>query len=319
MSFGGGFGGRDRFRLVPRTEREQLLFIAAAGLVFSLIVIFVVVLNYRSDASARDAGSTPTALNATFANVTLLVPERAVHSGERLAEVPFKEAPWPAGQVPEGAIRDRSELASLYARADLSPGVPLQRDFVSNQPIIAPLPIAPGFRAVTIEVDQTTGLEGLALPGTRVDVLHTAQHDPHNKEFSTKAIVQNARILSAGGNTATIEERNSSSKGFSLGNNNNNTRKPTEASTVTLEVTPEDAMTIANSRHVGKLSLMMRAPEDTKILPDIAIGQGSHVKVRDTVVGGGDCQPRGRARIDGREYLIDCNGNKIELKSFGEP
>jgi len=34
-------------------DRERLLFIAAAGLAFSLLIILVIVFNFRSDANAR--------------------------------------------------------------------------------------------------------------------------------------------------------------------------------------------------------------------------------------------------------------------------
>jgi pilus assembly protein CpaB len=308
MSYPGSFGKKN-YRLLPSTERERLLFIAAAGLAFSLIVIFAVVVSYRLDADARES-ATVSLHSSSLATLSLLVSERPIRAGEKLSDLPLKEVPWPISQAPDGALRDKSEVKDHFARMDIPQGVPLQREFLSKDAVRGSLPITTGFRAVTIEVDATTGLEGLALPGTRVDVLLTTEPSGQGGEVTTKAIVQNARVLASGGDTTSVQDRSGP---------NELVNKRDGKSTVTLEVSPDDAMRVANSRQVGRLSLMMRALEDTQILPDVVFDSStpssSKEKYQDTHQ---DCA-RGRAKINGKEYVIHCDGSKTEVEDIREP
>ena len=163
--WGGGGGVRNH-------QRERLFFVAAAGLCFSLFLILIFVLNFRSDANAKsDVRPAEVLPSANPGTVTLLTPERPIKPGEPLAQVRFKELYWPRNQVPEGAVRDVAEVQGMYAKVALSPQVPLQRANLTKEASQIVLPVTPGNRAVTIDVDETSGIEGHALPGTKVDIV----------------------------------------------------------------------------------------------------------------------------------------------------
>lgn len=287
------------------SQRERLVLFAVAGLTFSLIAISLVVLSFRPAADAKqDADLSSIAPTQSLAGtITLYAPEKFVRAGTALSSVSFKEMYWPRHNVPEGAITDIAELRGQYAKVDLPPAAPLQRSQLTREPLVATLPLTPGNRAVAIAVDETSGIEGHALPGTRVDVILTYYEEG---QLTSKVIVQNARVLSLGGDTSSGPERDR------LASRRSNT-------TLTLDVSPKDALTIQTARQLGRISLVMRSSDDDKA-PAV-------VDVKQTDIEGGRTNrsdakracTRGRIRMEGREYILECDGSLSEVVNPGEP
>ena len=117
-------------------------------------------------------------------------------------------------------------------------------------------PIIPvGMRAVTVRVNDVSGLSGFVLPGMRVDILVTG-NPPAGNGTVTVTPLQNMLVLSAG--TAIQAD----SKGQAI-----------QAATVTLLATPEQAemLTLANGE--GRIQLVLRNGSDQ----NIEHIRGSHV------------------------------------------
>ena len=94
-------------------------------------------------------------------------------------------------------MRDVAELSNLYASSDLTPGVPVQHaQLTTDSRAGFTIPVTKGKRAVTIEVDGPSGIEGRVSPGKCVDVVLTAVEAGRT---SATIVVQNACILSLGG------------------------------------------------------------------------------------------------------------------------
>ena len=109
-------------------------------------------------------------------------------------------------------------------------------------------PIIPvGMRAVTVRVNDVSGLAGFVLPGMRVDVLVTG-NPPAGSGTVTVTPLQNMLVLSAG--TAIQAD----AKGQAI-----------QAATVTLLATPEQAemLTLANGE--GRIQLVLRNGSDQSI------------------------------------------------------
>jgi pilus assembly protein CpaB len=288
------------------SDRDRLVFIAAAGLVFSLLVVLLVVMNFRSADARTAAVEPPSQAPAAVGMLTLLTPDRDVRSGSSLSEVTFKEVYWPRNQVPEGAIRDVGEMRGLFAKLDLKAGQPVTKGQITREARMATLPITPGNRAITIVNDEVTGLEGHAQPGTRVDVVLTYYQ---NGELTSKVIVQNARVISVGGDTqvASGERRERTGR--------------RQASTLTLDVLPKDALEMQTARQLGKLSLIMRAQDDDKGVTVTEVSNSDISgpdKRTDGKTTARSCT-KGRMRIDGKEYIIDCDGSINQLQGSSEP
>src|SRR5690349_23271292 len=110
--------------------------------------------------------------------------------------------------------------------------------------------LAPGKRAVTVRVDDVRGVAGFIQPGDLVDVvlIRTMAESRTNDSYS-EVILQSAKVLAIDQITG---ER---------------TEQPTIAKAVTLEVTPEEAQKILLATNIGRLSLILRQPEEVASNP----------------------------------------------------
>lgn len=282
--------GKHHYPVLGKTnERERLLFVAAAGLAFSLLIILVVVFNFKNPANAGQDYVPPEIPSTQVGTVRLLTTDREVKAGTSLQDVAFKEIYWPRNQVPEGAILDPAEVRNMYAKIALSSGVPLQQKHVTSEREDVTLPLTPGNRAVAIQIDAESSVEQHTLPGTQVDVLLTYYQAG---ELTTKVIVQNARVLSLGGNTDRTRRRD--------GLIRNNVR------TITLDVAPNDALEIHTAKKLGDLSLMMRAPDDNAplIKDDWKRADIEDLPKKKKAAG---CANRGTVKIQGKNFVV-CDG-----------
>ncbi len=281
----GGFSGN--------SDREKFLLIAAGGAFLSLLVVVGAVFSIKSK-DEKPKEETQKLLQPESATVTLYAPERPVRVGAKLTDVRFKEVVWPRNQIPEGAVRDLAQLKDKYAREALEPGTPITTNSISNEPVTVSLPLTPGMRAITIEVDETASIEGYARPGTRVDVTLTYMND---KQLATRVLVPNARVLSFGGDMTQGRPQ----AGAAI--------RVASKSTITLEVTPEEALSIQTAKQLGRLGLIMRDASDDKAPEVDSVTQG---KIMDPGAapkksGSVDCQA-GTMRIGDKEFIVPCDG-----------
>ncbi|HXT14761.1 MAG TPA: Flp pilus assembly protein CpaB [Gemmatimonadaceae bacterium] len=104
--------------------------------------------------------------------------------------------------------------------------------------------ISPGMRAMAVKVDDVAGLSGLINPGSHVDVLVTLTPEANGRRVS-KLFMENVRVLSVG----SVVQRD-------------NSGKPIEASTATLEVDPAQAERLAVAMNQGTIQLVLRGYGD---------------------------------------------------------
>ena len=141
-----------------------------------------------------------------------------------------------------------------------------------------------------------------ALPGSRVDVALTYMVEG---SLTSKVIVQNARVLSYAGSAEAPDER------IGVGPR---PRQARVGSTVTLEVAPPDALKIQTSKQLGSLSLLMRAPEDENPARVLQVSRPDiDGNVASTATAKRECT-RGIMRMEGEEYVIDCDGSISKLR-----
>ncbi|MCS6894420.1 MAG: Flp pilus assembly protein CpaB, partial [Deltaproteobacteria bacterium] len=165
--------------------------------ILSIFMTLLLVLTALIVVSRKSAKETSVTL-AEPMTVTLYTPEKSVPIGVQLSTVKFREVIWPKNQLFEDAVTNLQDVLNFYTVEVLEPGPPLRYRQISKEPIVVSLPLSPGMRAVSIEVDETTSVEGFARPGTRVDVTLTFRNEK-TKALETRIIVHNARVLSLGG------------------------------------------------------------------------------------------------------------------------
>src|SRR3954471_21681249 len=171
---------------------------------------------------------------------------------------------FPAGHVPEGAF---ARVTDVVGRGVISP-------FVKNEVLIPaklaskeagsglPPVIPEGMRALSVRVNEVIGVAGYVLPGARVDVLATANPTNQQQDVTTKLILSNVQVVTAG---TRIEQ--DQDKG-----------KPMQVTVVTLLVYPDQAERLALASTEGKIQLALRnpldqtAPETPGVKPALLLG-----------------------------------------------
>ncbi len=218
-----------------------------------LVVTLVFVARGGPEEQAEDTGTSPDVAYATpvAPTVDILVAGQRIEAGTALMPFMFNEQSVHQDRIPEGAVlaRDKATIAGKFSKNLINANLPLIRtDLTDVRPISAVTSsIPPGYRAVTINVDSRSGVEGWAQPNTRVDVLWTYTDRDRSQKVAT--IVHFSKILSVGGATS-IEGASA------RGANANST-------TVTLLVTELDAKKIELARTTGKLSLSLVGEKET--------------------------------------------------------
>ena len=298
-NFGGNFPAVRKVN-----QRDKLMFLAVVGLLFSLVLLIFLFSNRGGTAAPAAKTQTKTkAVTAQVGTLTLYASNRRISSGSKLSNFKFKPIYWPRNSIPDGAVRDLAELRGMFAKKEIPSGMPIQRGHLTKQAVMESLQITPGMRAVTIAIDATRGVEGWAQPGARVDVILTYNTEG---ELVSKVIVENARVLSLGGDSRTIDE---------MGNRN---RSDLKNRTITLEVAPPDALEVQTSIELGKISLIMRSQEDDRALSITEVGTNSIAGGRHGSQSRKSCN-NGKMRVGGQEYIIDCDGTLIRQINPNEP
>jgi len=124
--------------------------------------------------------------------------------------------------------------------------------------------IEPGTRAVSVQVNEISGVSGFIQPGTRVDVLFTRIFS--NGDAATTTILQNVRVIAYGRQldpAAKLDARDP---------------KPTVA---TLLVSQEQAERLVLAEQRGRIQLALRNTLDDEIIGPVAPVQSSDLGIDD--------------------------------------
>jgi Flp pilus assembly protein CpaB len=182
--------------------------------------------------------------------VDVYVPIAEIEPGTALVPALFKKRALAAEVVPVNALKDIDLISGTYAKGTLVADIPVVDSSVTKIKPAAALSqrIPKGYRAVTINVDHRSSVEGWAMPGTFVDVSWTAVIE--GKRI-LKTIVENARILST--QNATEEGQH---------NVPANAANQGGVRTVTLLTSKMDSKKIQFASTMGELSLSLRGDSE---------------------------------------------------------
>jgi pilus assembly protein CpaB len=155
---------------------------------------------------------------------------------------------FPQGQAPEGAF---ARPAELVGRGLIVPVVKnevvLPAKLASKEAGSGLPPVIPeGMRAVSVRVNEVIGVAGYVLPGNRVDILATASPTENHADTTTKLILSNVQVVTAGTRMEQDQEKG----------------KPMQVTVVTLLVFPDQAERLALASTEGKIQLALRNPLD---------------------------------------------------------
>ena len=220
-----------------------------AGLIALIVVLAfaVIYIAQNSSASSSSGGDTSPSVVTSIqdensdGSVSILVASRRIESGEQLLKNMVDSRRWDSSEIPDDAIlaSELENVLRMYVGDQIGARVPLLKSDLSQEKPITPIDIPPGFRAVTIEVNKRSGVEGFAKPNSRVDVLWTFVGPDRKRKVKT--IVRFVKVLSVGGLLDT--------EGVTV--------KIDKKTTVTLLVSERDAKKVELARTNGDLSLSL--------------------------------------------------------------
>jgi pilus assembly protein CpaB len=222
--------------------RARGLILIGLSLILGFAILFIVQRGQAPPAPPPPQASTNT--------VGIVVAAAPLKFGDHLAPASLRLVQWPKDAVPSGAFKAVEDVAGKgedrVALEAIATGEPILEGKVSGTGGRATLSsvISPNMRAVTLRVNDATGVAGFVLPNDRVDVLLTRSTQAGSRQ--TDILLQNAKVLAIDQVTQTP------------GGDKAQPDKPIVAKVVTLEVTPVDAEKLTLAQQIGTLSLALR-------------------------------------------------------------
>lgn len=179
---------------------------------------------------------------------TVLVAAVDIPARTTITTTMVKQATLPSQAVERDAIDQPSLAAGALSLITIPAGSQLTTSKVGRpQDVGLPVRLAPGKRAVSIQIDKVKGISGLLEPGDRVDIIAIP---PKGGDSLPPAatILRGIRVLAIGSTLETVSA----------------TPSPDEqnSTTVTLEVTPHQADLLASADQNTTLRLALRSPRE---------------------------------------------------------
>src|SRR5712691_9467004 len=205
-----------------------------------------------------DKAQAPAQPVAQLATVEVLVAKNEIGLGQSVKSDDLQWQTWPAAAASGTFIKrgDRpdanKQITGMIARAPFITGEPIREPKLVRADgsgfMAAILPA--GMRAVSTEISPETGAGGFILPNDRVDVILSKREK--NPDRSGSGDIVNSEMILANVRVLAIDQAPKEKEG-----QNNVVGK-----TVTLELKPEQAETLARARQSGTMSLALRSIAD---------------------------------------------------------
>ena len=236
------------------------------GALVVAVITAVMAKNLFAGAGAQRAAAAP----AVPVGPKVLVARKALPVGTIIDTESLSYQPWPKELIEsayyiEGSGADVKSLVGTVVRFPITAGQPVTRGALigpKDRGFLAAA-LGAGMRAVTVPLNDSTGVAGFVFPGDHVDIVLTQEVEGGGDGPAlnvSETIVRNIRVLAT---DQRVTDKDDEGK----------TQVKTFAN-VTLEVTPRIAEKIAVSQKVGTLSLSLRSIADNTAELERAIVAG---------------------------------------------
>jgi pilus assembly protein CpaB len=232
-------------------------------------------------ASGYDSKPAPSAAPAAaqLPTTEILVAKSDIGLGQIVKPEDLQWQTWPASAASSAFIRRdgrpeaMTQIAGSIVRFPIMQGEPVREQKLvkaGGSGFMAAI-LPSGMRAVSTEISAETGAGGFILPNDRVDIILTRRNKAEGnnsgqEQISSETILSNVRVLA-------IDQAPKEKDG----------QNAVLGKTVTLELKPEQAETLARSRQSGSLSLALRSIVDINIADqsadDLPAKRGASVNV----------------------------------------
>lgn len=175
--------------------------------------------------------------------------KETIPRGTEISEEMVVSLPFPKSLVPAGAITRKEDLIARVPSVDAPGGLPILDTMLFPPGVRSGLHVKPGFRAVAVKIDESSGVDYHLQPGSFVDVVGSFQTRRNNKnETVARTIVENVEIGAVGPRISAAEGKDEGEKPASR-----------SVRAVTLFVKPEDVPKLLLAEQKGKIKLSLRS------------------------------------------------------------
>jgi pilus assembly protein CpaB len=191
----------------------------------------------------------------TAATKKILAVTRDLPLGARIKKTDLKLVEVPEKDLPKGSIFQDKDALDRALLIPVSANEPLTAAKLTSAAGADGVPstIEAGMRAISVQINDTSGVAGLIQPNSRVDVIFTRPGSM--TEAVTSVILQNIKVLAIGRIVQVGQTLDP---------------KAPKMPVATLLVSPEDAQKLELAKNQGKISLALRNPLDQTSNPDLA-------------------------------------------------
>jgi pilus assembly protein CpaB len=222
---------------------KQVFVIGAIAVIIAAIASYSLY-NYLKGQEAK--------VKEAVATENIVVASQDLGVGTVINDTQVKMVNWPKASLPQGSFTATAQVVGRVALDKMAAGEPVTAAKLvpaGGQPGILTYKIPEGHRAMTVAVDQVSGVAGFITPGNKVDVVLSVT-PPGGKQPLSKIVLQDVPVLAIG-QIISQEKKD---------------EKPQVVPTVTMDVTPDDAEKLAVASTQGRLQLVLRRAGDTEVV-----------------------------------------------------
>ena len=186
-----------------------------------------------------------TKASSRVATAPVVVAARDINEGESIDRLALAVSQWPVSTVPVGAYGRIDSVAGRVARVAVFNGEPIVPGRLAPEGTTPGLTskITPGKRAMSVRINDVSGVAGLIQPNSRVDILLSTTVGAATR--TGKIFMENMRVLAMATTTTKTEDG-----------------RPIPATTATLEVTPDESEKLMVAQGSGTIQLILRGYGD---------------------------------------------------------
>lgn len=231
---------------------RQLLMLAIGLGVVMFVVIYVAMDSFQESEDAKKIENKPQ-------TVQVVVAKTNIPSRTRIQDNMIQLKEFPIDMVPEGAIKNFSDVLDIQVKVSIFAGdiLTIQKVFAekNDEGFIATIPL--DCRAISISVNDITGVAGFAKPGDFVDLLLV---EKSQYSATTNVLLQNVQLLSINKDMTGTTVLSDGGVATTTAINN-----PTIA---TFALRPEDVLKLVSASKLGEIYMSLRPSKPHNMYTD---------------------------------------------------
>ena len=238
------------------TPRQLLLLCGVIALIIFLLIYFTLT---RMTSEKPKPEPAPAPKQVQVKDVTVVTAKTSIPERTLIKEEMLSLKTMPSNKVPNGALTRTTDLVGRPTRIDISAG-----EVITGQKVYASVSdmglsgrIPPECRAVTVGINDVTGVSGFARPGDYVDVMLVSSQVENNK-VTSELILQNVLLLAINQAADTGNNRSATNDKNQKQNANANNAATGSPARATLALTPEDVLKLTAKAQMGQIYLSLR-------------------------------------------------------------